>query len=388
MSEDQNQPVTAADAQSSDKPVTSLTEQALPGAPQPTPVADKQRPSKKTKLAAIIFGVVLLLATLSAAVVFGYVLPNQPENVLKTAIANTAKQTKVGFTGELNYESLDETAELKAVKLKLTGQSDAEAGAFQVDLEITGSGITLPVELRSVEGSLFFKLGDLTTIKSLAAASAPLYVGLIDDVNKLLADQWIEVDETLLKQAGLQCSLSQNYTLSDEDISQLQDNYSAMPFADVTSTSSEQLDGRDTYKYEIAIDDDKGAEFAKSLNNLPAVKKLQECSGDTSEELDTSELADGDITPLTMWVDKDTKTISKITSHSTDQDAEEANLKADLSVSFTYGEANIEKPENTKPAAQLFAELQQIIYGSFSEDFGTLGDSDEPQLLPDLFNQL
>jgi len=306
--------------------------------------------------AAAIAGFLLLAG--SAAAYLGIIVPNQPENVLKAAFQNTAKQTKVSFDGIAKFESTDEDAEIKAFNIAMKGQTDSEQNVFQAELTITASGVTLPVEVRKVDSVLYVKLGDLRTIKGLAAAAAPEYAGLIDAANDTLANQWIEIDETLLKQAGADCVLNTSMALTQDDIDLLTSKYSQGAFVTVKSTSSETVNDRSAYKYELEIDDKKAAEFGRGLDEISVVKKLKACTEDDEPAADSSE-EDG-VTPVTIWIDKGTKTLSKISMQTTEEAEAESQLKGSLEMTFTYGNVSITKPADTKPAMEVIAELQAL----------------------------
>lgn len=338
--------------------------QMTPQQPQqtaPTSGSRKKLFGKISVIPAVVIGALLITAG-SAAGYFGIIVPNKPENVLKTAIEKTALQTKTKFEGKFTYESTDPNAQLKAMNITFKGQGDTEKSAFQSEFNITASGVSLPFEVRSVEKSLFFKVGDLSTIKSLATGSAPQYGQIIDAVNDKLANQWIEIDETLMKQAGADCALNTSLALTKADVELMQKRYQEVPFVAVKSTSSEAVNGRAAYKYEMELDDNKGAEYIKGLEELSVIKKLKECSKET-DALDTEELADDDITPITLWVDKGTKTISKFVMNSTKQDEEKSNLKGSFEMTFTFGEAEVTKPEGARPAMEIIGELQAMLMG-------------------------
>ncbi|MBA3758888.1 hypothetical protein H0X10_04670 [Candidatus Saccharibacteria bacterium] len=336
--------------------------------PTPPKSGGKKLFGKIGMVPAVIIAVVLLVGG-SAAAYLGIVIPNKPENVLKIAFENTALQKKSKFDGKFTYESTDPEAQIKAVNITFKGQGDIEKNAFQTELEATASGVKLPIEIRSVDKSLFVKVGDLSTIKNLAIAAAPEYGVIIDEVNKKLADQWIEIDETLLKQVGADCALNTSLALTNEDIEMLKKRYQEVPFTAVKSTTSEAVNGRDAYKYEIELDDNKGAEYIKGLQELSVVKKLKECSKD-DDVLDTKELADDDITPITLWIDKDTKTLSKFVMNSTQQDEEKSQIKGSLEMTFQFGEAEIVKPEGARPALEVFGELQSLFMGQLPNNTG------------------
>lgn len=366
-----------------EEPSNSSQIPELPQVPQPeTPaVAPPVIPSPNSKFAALkskkllglpifIIGIVLLLIGGSAGAYFGVIVPSKPENLLKKAISNTAQQTKVSFDGKFTYESTDKEAELKAVNVTFKGQSDAEKNAFGSSFEVAASGAKLPFEARFVDKNVYFKVGDLSTIKSLMSSFAPEASIIVDSLSKKLSNQWVEVDETLIKQAGGSCVLDKSFAITKEDVTLLQKRYDQVPFAAIKSTAGDKVNGRGATKYEIEIDDNKGAEYLKGLNELSIVKKLKDCSKDSKDTIDATELADNDTTPLTLWVDKGSKRIVKVASHSTAQDEAKEKFKATFEVTLSYGPVNITKPEGAKPFLEVFGDFSQLFGGGTSFERG------------------
>lgn len=356
-------------------PAVTSAEPAATDVPLSTPASQPQNPQTFTPkqpgnrkklgfLAAVVIGVIVLLGG-SAAAYYGLVVANKPENVLKKAFDNISTQHKAKFDGKFTYESTDEKAVLKAVNVAFNGAADADTNAFQSAIEVTASGVKVPFELRHVDKSLFFKVGDLSSVKGLAQSAAPQYAGIVDAVNQKIANQWIEVDETLLKQAKSDCILNSSFMLTKEDVELLQKRYKEVPFAKVAKTSDDKVNGRAAIKYEIEIDDNKGAEYAKGLQELSLVKKLKQCYPEETSAAgsDTSSLADNDITPLILWVDKGSKQIVKLAGHSTKQDEEKDKLKADFEVTLQYGSVSIDKPADAKPFMQIFGDITELFSG-------------------------
>ncbi len=351
-------------------PITGTT----PASPQlpvpPAPVTSKN--SRKLKLLAALVAALLVVVGGSAAAYYAVVVPNKPENVLKKAISNTALQKKAKFDGKISYESTDPAASLKAVNVTFNGAADTDANNFGTAFEITASGAKLPIEVRHVDKSVFFKIGDLGSIKGLAQAAAPEYGTVVDTLNKKIANQWVEVDETLLKQANADCALNTSFALSQEDIDILQKRFDQVPFASVKSTSDDTVNGHSAIKYEINIDDNKGAEYVKGLDELPLVKKIKQCNPSSQQSATdtTKSLADNDITPLTLWVDKDSKQIVKLAGQSTKQDETKDKFKATFEVTLQYGQASVTKPDGAKPFMEVFGDLSQL-FGSLGQNTDT-----------------
>ena len=344
-----------------------------------TPILKNNK--KPVLLAAVVVGLLVLVGG-TAAAYYGAILPNKPENVLKRAISNTAQETKTRFEGKLNYESTDEKATVKAVNVTFKGEADTQASKFGSTFDITASGAKLPVELRSVDKSLFIKIGDLGSVKGLAQTIAPEYGLIVDEVNKKVANQWIEVDETLLKQAKADCALNTSFALTQSDMELLQKRYQQVPFASIKSNTPDNVNGRSATKYEISVDDNKGAEFIKGLDELSVVKKIKQCNQGKQNTDPTKSLADNDTTPVTLWVDKANKQIVKIASQSTKQNEEKDKIKASFEITMQYGQAQVVKPEGAKPFLEVFGEFSQL-FGA-----GGLGQNSNAQDQPGLSQSL
>lgn len=369
---------------------TAITGDTAPFKPAAAPatIYSKNAPASKgkkkvNKLAVLAAGVVLLIGG-SASAYYGVIAPNQPENVLKTAISNTAQQRKVDYDGKFTYESTEKKSELKAVNITFNGQYDADQSDFSSVYNITASGATLPLEIRGVGNSLYFKVGDLSSIKGLVQAGAPAYASAIDGINKTIANQWIEVDETLLKQANANCALDTSFALTKTDIELLQKRYKEVPFANVKNNSNDNVNGRAAIKYEIDLDDNKLAEYSKQLQELSIVKKMKECNPNKDESADLDSLADDDITPITLWVDKSSKQIVKLAGKSTKQDEKKSQFKADFEVTLKYGQASIAKPDGSKPFMEVFGGLSEVLgpllSGGLNGDQNTQYSSDLSEL--------
>lgn len=351
--------------------------------------------TKRKKILLVVTGVlagIVLLGGGIAAAYAGIILPNKPENILKTALVNTAKEKQVLLNGTTEVKAADPTKEdaEPATKITFSTKSNADKKQAEATIKVTVSGIDFPLDARYVDGNIYVKLGDLKTVMSFISSYAGGALGfdpseldpLITNVSNLVSNQWVEFDSTLLNTAGASCVTDADFTLTDQDIQLLEDQYVANPFAKITSHAEDTVKGKAATKFEISVDDNKAAQYLgnKKLQDLSFVKTLRKCQAfNKGFDQDTKSLADGDITPLTIWVDKDTKRISKIASHSTKQDAEKNNMQAMVESTISYGSVSIQKPENTKPAMQIWSELQQEwtkVFGGFSDDMQPDGSDD------------
>lgn len=321
------------------------------------PPAEKRRFSKKLKLLLVAVMVVLLLAAGSAGAYFGLILPNKPENVLKSAISNTLQERQVSFDGSTDIQAADSSkpGAMTATSVTFKGAADLDKNISKAEIAVTMSGVKVQGEVRYVDQTAYIKLGDLGAIKNMATAYSPEAAGVINKVE----NQWIEFDKTIIKQANADCVLDAKLTFTDADLTMLSEAYSRNMFAIIQNTSSEDVNGQSATKFELALDDNTMAEYAKSLEQLSVVKQLKDCSKEIKDP-DYDSLKDGDTTPLSIWVDKATKRIVKLSSHTTDYDAKEANIKGTASVTLSYGPVSVEKPENAKPIMTLFSEFAPL----------------------------
>jgi hypothetical protein len=179
---------------------------------------------------------------------------------------------------------------------------------------------------------------------------------LENKINKDVANQWIQIDSTLIKEAKLGCLSDYPAPLGQADIQALTNSYKQKPFVTVTSHSTEAVTGASTIKYQLSIDDDKAA--ALNLSGSAYFKKLTSClnQGDSSKPASLSSLKDGDKTPITIWVDKKTKLVVKYEAKSTAKD--KANgTDGSLSGTIKYGKVSIAAPSGAKPALNVINDL-------------------------------
>ncbi len=339
---------------------------------------------KKKKILVIIAGVLAGLLVLGgglAAAYFAVYLPNTPENVLRAGIANTVQQKHISASGEFDFKPIDAKKEgaMDAFKVTFDTKNNIEKKQSEIKLKYTAAGIDFPVEARYVDDAAYVKIGDLSTLVSMArgfAASAgvdiSVYEPLIKDVSSLLSDQWIEFDSTLLDSANLSCTLDTDVVFTDSDVKLLDELFAEKPFGKIDSHSNDTVNGKSAIKYQISIDDNKLAKFLedKKLEQLSIVKALDKCADpDDGTLLDTEELADDDTTPITLWVDKDAKRIVKVAAHSTEQDAKEENFEGTIQATLAYDTVSVSKPEDAKPAMEIWGQLQEKLAPIFGTMF-------------------
>jgi hypothetical protein len=349
----------------------------------------KSKNKKVLKLVAVVVVALLLIGGGSAAAYFGYVVPNKPESILQDAFVNTLKQQQVNYDGSVTIDPVDPKAAdaMPSMKMTFKGQGDNTKHAGSGVFKVTVSGVDFSFEVRYVDQNLYFKLGDVATLKAVLTPYFGDYPGLgaaFDTASKKLSNQWLEVDSTLIKQAVGSCAVDFNTSFSDSDIKLLQDQFKSKPFITIDSHSVDVVNGKAALKYQLTADNDKSIQYFKGLKGLSIVKEIDKCTDDAaSKALDDESGKDGSKVPVTVWVDKATKRIVKIGLASTDQDAKKDNLKGVADVTLSYGAVNVTAPEGAKPALQVLSELQaelekqspelsQLLGGSLSGDLNSV----------------
>lgn len=335
-----------------------------PVPPQTTPTNTK----KKLGLATIIIGLLVVLGGGSAAAYYGVVVPNQPQNVIKAASKKLIKsnQQTMSTKGKLTVDMNGDSSPLKNVTVNFTTGSDASKKSFFINLDTSVSGVKIPVEIRALDQNIYFKFGNLNSLKSMAVLSEPSMAPTVELVSSKLSNQWVEVDESFLKQANMGCTFSVS-SLSDSDVDQIIKVYSNNQFTKVVNKRPEKIDGRDTTRYELKLDNQKTKAFASQIKNVPAIKKLNECSNNASNNKpaynidDASNLfLDGTDFIITVWIDK-SKTYRQIQIDAKDKDSK---TSTSLIITPTNEVVNILKPDGAKPLTEVMGDLSALLGGA------------------------
>lgn len=352
-----------------------------------TPMPGVPKKKSRKKLFVGLAVAIVALIVLGGGIALAYlqvIVPNKPENVLKTSLYNTMQSTETTTTGEVEISSDGDS--FPATTVEFLSESDFEQKAMSSTVKITMTGIDFSFDARMVEEDLYVRVGDLSTIKSLIAPYLGLLAEgdeqsasisrLIDQADELVSNQWILFDKTVLKEAGVSCLVAAEMTLTDDDIKLLEEQYVNNPFATIDSYTDESVDGVDSIKYTITIDNKKTSDYMNGLRDLSFVKKLEGCDvlneelGDQLDtELNPDELAVDGTTELTLWVDKEAKRINKFALPTTELDAD-SGVKASVMATVVYGSVEVEKPENAKPVIQFVSELQALFLSEFDFDSG------------------
>lgn len=350
----------AAEPMAADSPTATpaMVSGPVVGGNDSTPVSGGM--PAKHRLPKLVLPLIAALVVLSAGTAAAYYMvykPNQPAMLLRTALDNTLQQHQV--SADISFSgSPTQAGSGVAFKIDAKTSTNSDAKTADAVINATVSGVTIPLEARLVNQNAYVKVGDLSGVESLASGFAPTLAPTVKSIAGSITNKWVEFDSTLLSQAGASCALNASWAVSKSDIALLNDAYLKNSFVTIKSTASDTVNGQPAEKMVLSINDNKAAAYAKSLSNLSMVQSLQKCGGGSAKPLNTSSLADGDTTPLTVWVDKASKRLVKLDMQSTAQDAQKAHLQGELTATFSYGNVQISAPQGAIPALQLLSQIE------------------------------
>lgn len=334
---------------------------------QPEQSNAKQK-KKSLKLPLIILAAVIILGAGSAAAYFGVIVPNQPQNVLQAALINSVKENYISYNGSLSSSTNSSSGSSSAIsglagKLDFNGQEDTVHKSADVNLALTISGVSVNAELRYLNQNVYIKFGDLSNLVTLANGIDPTIGTQAQAVSSMLSNKWIEIDSTLLNQAGVNCYLNQNVSLSNNEIKQVGMLYQKNQFLTIKSSKSTVLNGQPSEMFNLVVNDDKAANFLNGTNQLPSVQQYNKCGKSTSN---TSTVhSDHKTIPLSLWVDKNSRTVSKISINYLDKSGG-TNQNLNVNSNFSYKPVNIQAPSNAEPALNVLAQLKKTFSGPSS----------------------
>lgn len=317
-----------------DAAATAPAVEAAVTQPQPEPIvapAGITNPSggkkgkKKFGLVAIIVAV-LLLGGGAAGAYFGVYLPSKPENMWKSAMANSGKvyDEAVVFA----------TKERSEKPMKIEGSYDLD-GAVESDGKVTGewkgldgkvngelsaAGLKVGFDVRTIKATddssdLYFRLSGLQGLGTLIGG------GQMGEVVNSINEQWFVVDHTLLEQAA---SVQGDESFTKQDVTTFMEK-AGVPTKEYLLSSdpqkavfevrqqigSEKKEGRNTYHYKVGYNNENFGKYVEALCNavkddkigkLALEKEKKSCAdlGKDAAKEKTDETAD-------VWVDKRTK---------------------------------------------------------------------------------
>jgi hypothetical protein len=348
--------------------------QAVPpmaGYPNPVMQASDAPPPSSGKghrlkrLLVVVAGLVVLAGG-SAAAYYGLIVPNQPANVLKSAVINSLKQNSVNYKATVDYQP-NSGASLSPVKVTVSGSRNATAKTSDTSVEFNGYGIDLTVEARFVNNNLYIRTGNLSALAALAGNYVPSLSGTATTISDDLSNQWIEADQSLLDQAGLGCFLNSNFSLTQTDINLLSSDYAKHQFMNIKQITTASVNGHAAEEFQVNVADNTAAGFIQNIGNLSAIKHLETCKGVTRVSGSLANIkGDTKSTPLTIWVSKSNKQIVQMSLPNTAQDISTDQGKVNNLLTLNYANASITAPANSESVLQLYTKLAPALQSALS----------------------
>ncbi len=346
----QQQPVDTQQPASPSTPPTqapaSVEPVAQPSPSGPAPVQVQPKPKKKP-LALIVALVVMLLLGGSAAAYFGYIVPNQPENIWSKALSNTA----AGYDGlsefaheQVGAKGIDLTGTIAVSTPEASGDGNITLKTYekqgQGSLDVGFLGSRYEVEFLGITKEnaktpdLYIKASGLSGLAELSGSTEE-YGPIVDAVE----NQWIVVDHSLLDTAlssiEQESADSSIPNLSSEDLKQITEKISDANrkylfasdengvFEVAEEVGKEDFEGRNSFKFKVKANQENFAKYLEDLKAGLADTKVKELAGDNYDESfddaikDVREAEATDET-VEVWVDMQTKTIRNIRSTTDD----------------------------------------------------------------------
>jgi len=277
----------------------------------------------------------------SAAAYFGYYVPNQPDNIWKTALTRTGKGydkltqyavTQFKSDSGLKLEGKFKTSGFFSADGTFSGDSDKDNGEFTGS--ISAGGVKVNADVRLLKSStstpdVYFKIDGIQGLGDLVSSFAgPQYKDAINNLN----GKWYFIDHSLFDE--LSGGNGNNLQVSSADVNSVlkaigdaskqnvfTDKPDKMAFTIKKAVGKEKQDGRGVYHYVAGIDKENLKNYVKALcDNLKQSNLKKYFGGDSQttadaigcntankavDNFDATRTAD-------VWVDLHTKLIHKV----------------------------------------------------------------------------
>ena len=365
-----------------------------PGQNNYVPAPVKRR--TKLKVLFVTMTGILLLGGGSAAAYFGYVLPNQPNRVVQTAIAklfdkkgNTTLSLHVAVKAQGANALPNLEGSNNAFEMSVNASSDEKSNT-RADIGVTVSAfrLTSSVIIRPDDKVLFIKLNELPSLLSLFGSSDPAITSF---AHKLDAN-WVQVDATGLENAGVitksqgdaanTCFDAYRNMISSNQTAfttTLYKQYQAHEFVSATKMGKEDINGVATTRYKLEIDQKKALDFLKSeFSSSQTFSKS--CGAGANTTLTPDENASIDqafetvkLENTYIWIDKDHQ-IEKMTT-----DVKAGGTVIQTQLSFTGKALDVSRPAQVLLPKDLVSDYKSLISGSGASYLQDL--STQPNLL-------
>lgn len=339
---------TSASADAGTTPVVPTAAPTTPPAPAAGPVVMRQKAKKPLVIGVIV--AVLVLLGLSGGYVFGFYIPNMPDNVYKAGMTNTGAL----LDNLVTYSKDQESAHYKSATLD--GSLKMSSAGTTIDASLTGAAdsngnatATLTADVMGQHATV-----DLRSVHASGNASPDIYLqanGLKTYLDAFglgsLDGQWVSIDHTLLDSYKTQlgssndlvmASTAPTYTQVQDAIAKVQAVNKQYLFTDDSSKAvlteskfvgQEQVGGRAQNHYKVgytkshyvayldalgaALDQSQLNTWSKAANNGKNLSEVVNIAGAKQD-------AQGGSASYTfdLWVDVSTKLVSKVSATNPD----------------------------------------------------------------------
>lgn len=335
-----------------------------PSTPMPPESAKTGRIHRWLSNPKTIFMVPIALVLLiggGAAAYFGYIVPNQPQTKLVSALANALNEDKGTIEGSLEGQFKD-SGENIGYNIAYTFAADEKNALVKADIGVAGA--KFPAEMRIVDDNLFFKIGGLASVSSLPGLAddptAQQFLPILEGID----DQWYEIDKSALatgESADANCTDAFNVKLNDNDKKILKKAFKQSPPLVIKSTAKTEVEGQKVTKYEVTTADGKTLrDFVDGIAGVSLMENLNKCdpTGNSSPEALRNQINESltPSRPFNIYVDKN----QKLKRIDFDYTNEEGSLK--FVANFKWEATPVTKPEGAKP-------IQELLEGVLGEVF-------------------
>ncbi len=305
----------------------------------------------KKKLFAI-GGATLTILLLTSGFVFGYYLPNKPDNVWKTGLSRTGKAVDklvVGATEEKKLESYKKSEMMATIEA--SSKDFNYSGSFTTKFDSTKADGGLRVTLNEagkpagdVRLDFLSELPEQSQLPNIYFKYAGLKTLGIDTLMPELTayeNKWIAVEEAYLKSIGATTSTKEEVEkeqITSADVAEFARAVSSVTseyvlsgktdkaiFRQKSFVGKEKVDSLDVYHYKVGVDKEHAKQYCKALiekiyatnaiKKVPGVDKdnptkekdpaISDCQKSVDEGLKEEDEFD-------MWIDAKYKLIHKV----------------------------------------------------------------------------
>lgn len=261
------------------------------------PISEPAKPKKRSLKALMIAIIaVAVMGTAGAFAYYGVIMPNQPENIVKTALANlvSAKSTSVKGDAALNFGDYSINPNF--------GFEIAEDGGSAFNFDISVPPMDIAAEIRQTSDDLYFKLSGVEQLFATWSSSLVSYgvdetfVGNLTERVKLLDGEWLIVDNLVTSDNKQQIQTNEQAVI---------DAFKNRNVLIVGQEENEdEIEGRVAHHFKVTIDKE---ELKAGLADIDSTQLNQEIKDSITSFIDEVQLNDFDV-----WVYKDSKEFARL----------------------------------------------------------------------------